>query len=181
MFIQNQQKYVNHTSFKVTFSSLIVHLALISLGPQITHLDIFVFHQYHYIQSHLSGLVLDIPGGNRDNGVKVIMYPRKENSPPSDNQLWQLEYQPDGTFLIISKMHGKALDCGGQEKGTNLLMWDRHGRENQRWRMDGNYLVSSNGLVADVENNGTAPGTPVILWTSKKHHSENQLFDIIDV
>ena len=139
------------------------------------------FHQYHYIQSHLSGLVLDIPGGSRDNGVQVITYPRKENSLPSDNQLWQFEYQPDGTFLIISKLHGKALDCGGQEKGTHLVMWDRHGRESQRWRTDGNYLVSMSGLVADVEEGRETPGTPVILWTRKKSHLENQLFDIIDV
>ena len=132
--------------------------------------------QYCCIKSFLNGFVLDISGGNRDNGVNVIMY--QKNSPPSDNQLWQFDYQPDGTFLIISKLHGKALDCGGQEKGTHLVMWDRHGRESQRWRTDGNYITSANGHVVEVENGSKEPGAHVILWTRNHNRSDDQLFEL---
>ena len=119
--------------------------------------------------------MLDIPGANRDNGVKVITY--SKNSPPSDNQLWQLEYQPDGTFLIISKMHGKALDCGAQTQGTKLILWDRHGGNNQRWRREGDHIVSLSGLVIDVEGRNTAPGAHLILWPLKNPPASNQQFE----
>ena len=104
------------------------------------------------------------------------MYPK--GSPSPDNQLWQLEHQPDGTFLIISKMHGKALDCGGQEKGTKVVMWDRHGKESQRWRLDGNYITSANGHVLDVEHGSKEPCAHVILWTRNHNRSDNQLFEL---
>ena len=135
--------------------------------------------QHVHIATHLNGFVLDIPGANRDNGVKAITY--SKNSPPSDNQLWQLEYQPDGTFLIISKMHGKALDCGAQTQGTKLILWDRHGGNNQRWRREGNHIVSLSGLVIDVEGGNTAPGAHLILWPLKNPPASNQKFDFVSV
>ena len=134
----------------------------------------FVF-QYIHIKSHLNGYVLDIPGSNRDNGVQVIMYPK--NNPPSDNQLWQLDHQPDGTFLIISKLHGKALDCGGQTQGTKLIVWDRHGGNNQRWRREGHYIVSMSGLMFDIEGSNSSPGAHVLLWTRNNPTSSNQKFE----
>ena len=117
--------------------------------------------------------MLDIQGKNQFN---VITYSLKH--PHGANQLWKLDYQPDGTFLIISKLHGKALDCGGQTQGTKLIMWDRHGGNNQRWRMDGNHIVSMSGLVIDVEGSKTAPGAALILWPRHQHPSNNQLFDL---
>ena len=101
-----------------------------------------------------------------------------KNNPPSDNQLWQLDYQPDGTFLIISKLHGKALDCGGQTEGTKLIVWDRHGGNNQRWRMEGNHITSVSGLVMDVEHGHKEHGTHVILWNRNSTRSDNQLFEL---
>ena len=133
-------------------------------------------YQHHHIKSHLNGYVLDIPGSKRDNGVEVIMYPK--NNPPTDNQLWQLDYQPDGTFLIISKLHGKALDCGGQKQGSKLIVWDRHGGDNQRWRREGNYIVSKSGLMIDIEGSNRAAGAKVLLWSRNHPTSSNQQFDL---
>jgi len=38
-------------------------------------------------------------------------------------------------FILISKNGGKALDIkGGQaDAGTDVVMWDYHGRDNQVW------------------------------------------------
>ncbi|KAL5505958.1 hypothetical protein EMCRGX_G007510 [Ephydatia muelleri] len=69
-----------------------------------------------YIETHLNGFVLDIEEGCQANGAKVISFPR--NSPPSPNQLWYLDYQPDGSFLIVSKLNGKVLDCVGEKETT---------------------------------------------------------------
>ena len=115
--------------------------------------------------------------GSRDNGARVITYPK--NSPPADNQLWHLDYLPDGTFLIISELHGKALDCGRQTQGTKLVVCDRHGSENQRWRMEGNHIVSMSGSVMEVEKDYRELGTPLVLGSRKGHPSNDQLFDIV--
>ena len=85
------------------------------------------------------------------------------SKPPTDSELWHQDNQPDGTFLIISKLHGKALDCGGQTQGSKLIVWDRHGGSNQRWRDEGNSIASMSGLVLDIEGSNKEPGAKVCL------------------
>ena len=123
--------------------------------------------------------MLDIEGANQSNGAKVSTYPK--NSPPSDNQLWCFDYLPDGTFLVVSKLNGKVLDCGGQGQGHQLIVWDRHGGENQRWRRDGNYLVTMKGLVLDISNSNQAPSAPLVLWSRNTPASNNQQFTVTSV
>ncbi|KAL5505967.1 hypothetical protein EMCRGX_G007520 [Ephydatia muelleri] len=129
-----------------------------------------------YIETHLNGFVLDIEEGCQANGAKVISYPK--NSPPSPNQLWYLDYQPDGSFLIVSKLNGKVLDCVGQGIEEQLIVWDRHGGENQRFRREGNYLVTMRGLVVDVKGSNQAPKTPIIQYSKNSPASSNQQFSI---
>ncbi|KAL5505976.1 hypothetical protein EMCRGX_G007529 [Ephydatia muelleri] len=129
-----------------------------------------------YIETHLNGFVLDIEESNPANGAKVISYPR--NSPTSPNQLWYLDYQPDGTFLVVSKLNGKVLDCGGQVVEEQLIVWDRHGGENQRFRREGNYLVTMRGLVVDVKGSNQSPKTPIIQYSKNSPASSNQQFSI---
>eukprot|EP00731_Ephydatia_muelleri_P004798 Em0002g974a len=116
-----------------------------------------------YIETHLNGFVLDIEGSCQANGAKVISFPR--NSPPSPNQQWYFDYQPDRTFLIVSKLNGKVLECVGQGIEEQLIVWDRHGGENQRFRREGNYLVTMRGLVVDVKGSNQAPKTPIIQYS----------------
>ncbi|KAL5505957.1 hypothetical protein EMCRGX_G007509 [Ephydatia muelleri] len=129
-----------------------------------------------YIETHLNGFVLDIEGSCQANGAKVISFPR--NSPPSPNQQWYFDYQPDRTFLIVSKLNGKVLDCVGQGIEEQLIVWDRHGGENQRFRREGNYLVTMRGLVVDVKGSNQAPKTPIIQFSKNCPASSNQQFSI---
>ena len=41
-------------------------------------------------------------------------------------------------FLIVSKMTGYALDIEGasQNPGARVILWDRHGNDNQVWYED---------------------------------------------
>ena len=109
------------------------------------------------------------------------MIPYPMNNPPSPNQQWHLDYQPDGSFLIVSQLNGKVLDCGGQGQGQNLFVWDRHGGENQRFKMEGNCLVTMRGLVVDISGSNQAPGAPLVLWSRNYPPSNNQQFSIISV
>ena len=139
----------------------------------------FPFQLDVYIETHLNGFVLDIEESNQENGAKVISYPR--NSPPSRNQQWYLDYQPDRTFLIVSRLNGKVLDCVGQIKDEQLIVWDRHGGENQRFKREGYYLVTMRGLVVDVKRSNQAPKTPIIQYSKNSPASSNQHFSIKSV
>ena len=135
---------------------------------------------YIYIKTHLNGFVLDVDGGNEANGAKVISRPVA--SQPADNQLWRLDYQPDKTFLVVSKLAGgKVLDCSNQKQGTQLVVCERHGGENQRWKREGDHLTSMSGLVADISGCNKSPGAAVVLWSKHKDESPSQLFSFVTV
>lgn len=135
--------------------------------------------EYFHIKSHLNGFVLDVEGGHRTNGAKIISYPIA--SQPVDNQLWKFDYQDDKTFFLVSKLGGKVLDCSNQKQGTKLVISDRHGGENQRWTREGDRLVSLNGLVADISGGSKSPGAAVLLWSNNQNDSPNQLFSFVTV
>ncbi|KAL5475458.1 hypothetical protein EMCRGX_G025277 [Ephydatia muelleri] len=138
--------------------------------------------RYFYITSHLNGCVLDIRGGSRENCAQVINYPK--NSPPSDNQLWYLDFQSDGSFLIVSKLHGKVLSIrnGGREKGARIVVDDYDHRESQQWRKKGCFVVSVlDGSVLDVEGESSASGTRLISWPAKSPVATNQQFEFEEV
>ena len=61
----------------------------------------------------------------------------KNNNPLLD---WEIEYLGNKEHRIIHKSSGKVLDVSGSgtDPGTNVHLWDWHGRDNQRW-----YLVQA--------------------------------------
>jgi len=64
---------------------------------------------YFYIKSAMNGKVLDIEGGCKQSGTKVILY--SQNKKPSDNQLWF----EDRYGNIRSKLNYLlALDASGE-------------------------------------------------------------------
>ena len=65
------------------------------------------------IVSDLNGKVLDIDGGSRNIGAKVIMYPKK--SPPGATQQWY--FTEDGT--IRSALNDFALEFQGDKIAGN--------------------------------------------------------------
>eukprot|EP00731_Ephydatia_muelleri_P004745 Em0002g921a len=130
-----------------------------------------------YIETHLNGFVLDIEGSSQADGANVISCPR--TSPTSPNQQWYLDYRRDGTFFIVSKLNGKVLDCAGQEDGEHLNVSDRDsGAESQRFKREGNYLVTMRGLVVSVKDSNPAPNAPLILSAKNSPATSNQQFSI---
>jgi mannan endo-1,4-beta-mannosidase len=79
----------------------------------------------------------------------------------------------NGTFKILSRNSGKALDAygNGTADGTQIIQWTYSGGNNQRWtlqdRGSGQYSIIgvASGKALDVYNNATADGTKVELWT----------------
>lgn len=135
--------------------------------------------KYYYISSHLNDYVLEVVGGCTDDGAQVVTYPK--SIPPTDHQLWRLDHQSDGSFLIVSKLNGKVMDtCSrGHSRKDAVVVYDRSGHNSQRWRREGCFIVSAlNGEALDVENNNRSAVTRIITWPCKWFRTTNQQFNL---
>eukprot|EP00731_Ephydatia_muelleri_P012376 Em0006g1270a len=132
-------------------------------------------HQANCFRSS-RGMILDVAGCHDQNGAKVT--PVSAVYPPAPNQKWYLDYQQDDTFFIVSMLNGKVMDCGSGEKGSHLVVWERHGGKNQLWKRDGQYLVSLQGNVLDIANSSLTRGAPVVVSSKNTPVTDNQLFEL---
>ncbi len=79
----------------------------------------------------------------------------------------------NGTYKLINRNSGKALDATGQgtANGTQIEQWTYNGGSNQKWTITslGSSLYQiigvQSGSSIDISNWGTANGTKVQLWT----------------
>ena len=54
---------------------------------------------------------------------------------------------------------------GNGGAGSNVTVWDRYEGGSQRWRSEGNQLVSTaTNLVVDISGGSSAPYSPLIMW-----------------
>jgi hypothetical protein len=77
--------------------------------------------------------------------------------------------ESDGT--IINPNSGKALDVkggqgGGYANGTQVQIYEKHGRGNQKWVLhpDGTIINPESGKALDVSGSGTTNGTKIQIW-----------------
>jgi alpha-galactosidase len=107
--------------------------------------------------SAASGRCLDLPQSNTTNGTQLVIWDCNGGA----NQRWTVSGQ---TLQVL----GKCLDAPlNATPGVKAQIWDCNGGTNQQWVFNGNGTVSGvqSGLCLDVNNNATANGTTVILWT----------------
>ena len=110
-----------------------------------------------------SGKCLDLSGDN-----VVIMTASGSNS-----QKWQFTRNSDGTYTIINKSNGKALDvyAGSSANGSNVLTYTSNGTNAQRWYVklvNGKYVFEPKcaiGSSLDIVENRTTNGTNVQIYT----------------
>jgi regulation of enolase protein 1 (concanavalin A-like superfamily) len=102
-----------------------------------------------------------------------------ENVSISGNSLQTI---PDGTYRIIARHSGKALDVTGASTadGANVEQWTYSGGTNQQWTLtnlgSGQYKIIGvgSGKSLDVANNSTADGANIDIWPYSG--SNNQRF-----
>ena len=58
-------------------------------------------------------IVRKLPEADRllDEGAAVVQYGCDPNGPNQPNQAWKPVRQPDGTYAVVAKVSGKALDA----------------------------------------------------------------------
>ncbi|MBG6136357.1 RICIN domain-containing protein [Longispora fulva] len=78
-----------------------------------------------------------------------------------------------GTYELGLTGTTQVLDVpgGSTDLATQLIVWTRHGGDNQRWTFtangDGTYAIRNvnSGLCVDVNGGSTTPGAEIIQWT----------------
>jgi hypothetical protein len=108
-----------------------------------------VFGNTYSIISRNSKQVLEIGGDystTLQNGAPANQWPDYGN----DNQLWERQSMPDGTFVFLNKRSGKALEVAGYStsNGATVQQWDYTGSSSQRWNLT-NYLGSLRGTAPE--------------------------------
>jgi hypothetical protein len=93
--------------------------------------------------------VLDVNAKSTANGADIVQWPSNGGT----NQQWQLNEQSDGSYEIVNRNSGKALDNWewSTEPGSRVSQYDRNGLAAQRWRLsplggDGDGSVSDSNL-----------------------------------
>ncbi len=112
--------------------------------------------------------VLDVAGGNRDNGANVQLY-RKNGS---EAQRFLLTYHPEGYYTICSVLSRRLLEVqyAGRENGSNVDVYDGNETDAQRWILkktsDGFYqmLNMGSGLFLNLAGGQTRNGTNVQVY-----------------
>jgi hypothetical protein len=67
--------------------------------------------------------------------------------------------------------------AGGSEKGK-IILWNKHGGDNQKWYFDEDFTIRSGlGFVLDVEHASTDNSSGLLAFA--KHGKDNQKFRIV--
>merc|ERR1712179_311631 len=83
-------------------------------------------------------------------------------------------YSTSMSWYYITASNGMVLDIHSAKEGGKLILYNRHGGDNQLWRFQDGMLVSKTGLVADMQGASREPGTQLIAW--QRHGEANQRF-----
>jgi hypothetical protein len=116
------------------------------------------------LQNLASGLCLDVPAGNTENGVQVMQW----NCHSGANQKFLISKDADGSLSLQNMQSSKCLDIenGSAASGTKLQQWDcASGNPNQKFRLvsqaGGRYQLMASGARGCVQPASSSVGTNV--------------------
>lgn len=136
-----------------------------------------------YIQSHLTKFLLGINDSHQEDTATVTV--SAASNPLSANQLWHFDVQPNASFLIVSELDGRVLDCEAGTSDTKLRVCrlrPPNSRQKQLWRMEGGAVVSAqSNSVLSIQNGSAWPHAPVVIQPRANPLPEWQKFEFIEV
>jgi mannan endo-1,4-beta-mannosidase len=116
--------------------------------------------------------------GLSGTGRYIRMYGTQRGT-PYGYSLWELEVFgtanssapiADGTYKIVARHSGKAVDAAGTANGANVHQWSYWGGNNQKWTLthlgSSQYRITGvqSGRVLDVAGASSADGANIALW-----------------
>ena len=63
-----------------------------------------------------------------------------------------------GDWFVVETANGLVLDISEGEQGGKLIVFTRHGGDNQLWRLEDGRLVNKTGMVADIADSNREEG-----------------------
>ena len=120
------------------------------------------------------------------NGKNIYLYDYNSPNLPS-TQIWKLEKQSDGTFLIKNTFNNKYMDVVwySLSNRANIYSWERHYNPSESWYIvknndtEGTYRIvnKNSGKVVDITGGQTANGTNVQQYIWHDHPAQMFFFE----
>lgn len=120
------------------------------------------------------------------NGKNIYLYDYNSPDLPS-TQIWKLEKQSDGTFLIKNTYNNKYMDVVwySLSNRANIYSWERHYNPSESWYIvknndtEGTYRIvnKNSGKVVDITGGQTANGTNVQQYIWHEHPAQMFFFE----
>jgi len=118
-----------------------------------------------YIVSEMHGRVLDIAGGKKDAGVKVVMYDK--HTPAADNQLWYT----DQYGYIRSALNDMTFT--NIKAGEYLKMQVASGDPRNQWTFHGRKVGNRAGECLDIKKEDDDNGAEVCSFEYKDQKNQH--------
>ena len=119
-------------------------------------------------------------------GKNIYLYDYNSPNLPS-TQIWKLEKQSDGTFLIKNTYNNKYMDVVwySLSNRANIYSWERHYNPSESWYIvknndtEGTYRIvnKNSGKVVDITGGQTANGTNVQQYIWHEHPAQMFFFE----
>ncbi len=105
-----------------------------------------------------------------------------EVDPSDETQLWRFEQVPEGYYVAVNKLSGKAFDIFDRDPNDVVGVWTQHNGLNQQLRFSaagaqpGYYFIFDNraNQTLDVTGASTANGARIISYPQKSSGTANQ-------
>lgn len=150
----------------------------------------FEFHNgYYLIRNAGSGKVLDVAGGDVVPGTNVQLWAYVDGS---DNQLYSVVSNEDGTYSFVNKATGLCLDVSGAGgSGSNLHAYQANRSLAQCFNLteqkdliaNGIYTIASskqNSALLDVAGGSTADAANVQVYAANDTFAQKWLISKVD-
>jgi len=118
-----------------------------------------------YIVSELNGKVLDVSGGKKEAGVKVVMWDK--HTPAAPNQLWKI----DQYGYIRSTLNDMTF--ANAKAGEYLKTQVASGDPRNQWTFHGQKLGSRAGECADIKKEDNDNGAEIISFEYKNQANQH--------
>jgi hypothetical protein len=123
--------------------------------------------QWQPLKNRLSGKAVDVVGMSADNDAPIQQWAYTGGT----SQQWAAIMAPGGSYAIVARHSGKALDtAGAMANGTQIVQRDYNGSDSQLWKLvdtgNGYYAIISkaSGKSLDVRGYSTANGAVIQQW-----------------
>ena len=120
------------------------------------------------------------------SGKNIYLYDYNSPNLPS-TQIWKLEKQSDGTFLIKNTYNNKYMDVVwySLSNRANIYSWERHYNPSESWYIvknndtEGTYRIvnKNSGKVVDITGGQTANGANVQQYIWHEHPAQMFFFE----